>query len=451
MNNTITVESKKRRYLRFAVSITVIICLMFLIMLIMFITIGKNNLNGSVQRVTGTVTKYGTDTIATVTLSDGKQYNVTCDHENIIDWTKYVGKEVTFITPASTFASNPWVLGIEVDGETLFDYAATLESSQQENKLTVLVTAILLGICILATCALAIWRANVAPNEERVLYHEFSEYLTMRQPSCKQFKYFNIALTVWLILYLLLGLLAAIFGGDTDDFANAPTAAKVLVFIDTAVLVVGAVGLPQFYKLYVIRKERQFYAEKLPFDFDDISHVFMRKSVKAQLQKEILDERQRNPDVYGDGGNGYDVTFEENGIVLSHPQENEPQAKPSADVHDVFADMPRESDEVFEGFGAPDSQPKIRLSYERANFEAVAHYRKGRNPMMIIVKSRIESREDLPEEFVNDVHIPLDVNLLKTLKAFNVSVENLQYLLDNKAELIAQNCKRKKPKQKAAE
>lgn len=62
--------------------------------------------------------------------------------------------------------------------------------------------------------------------------------------------------------------------------------------------------------------------------------------------------------------------------------------------------------------------------------------------MMIIVKSRL-AKTDLPEEFTNDLHIALDVHVLETIKAFNVPVENLQFILDNKKPLMLENCRKR--------
>ena len=99
--------------------------------------------------------------------------------------------------------------------------------------------------------------------------------------------------------------------------------------------------------------------------------------------------------------------------------------------------------EPFDVLETPRNVPSLTLTYGELNFEAIAHYRRNDHPMMIIIKSRL-TKTDLPEEFVNDLHIALDVNVLKTVQTFNVPVENLQYLLDNKKALMLENCRKKK-------
>ncbi len=82
----------------------------------------------------------------------------------------------------------------------------------------------------------------------------------------------------------------------------------------------------------------------------------------------------------------------------------------------------------------------MSFTYEQLNFEALAHFRKNIHPMTVIIKSRLNRTDDFPEEFVNDIHIALDINLLNTLKKFNIKVENLDYLLQNKKQLMLENC-----------
>ena len=107
--------------------------------------------------------------------------------------------------------------------------------------------------------------------------------------------------------------------------------------------------------------------------------------------------------------------------------------------------MPSESD-PFGGETKPFNVPVATLTYGELDFEAKAFYRKRTHPMLIIVKSRLVRRDDFPEEFVNDIHFLLDENLLKTLKTFGVKIENLDYLLENKKQLMLENCYGRKPR-----
>ncbi len=194
------------------------------------------------------------------------------------------------------------------------------------------------------------------------------------------------------------------------------------------------------------KEEINFYDKNFPFDFSDISHIQMRKKAKEELQQQILKEYAEHPDTFADGGNGYDVTFDEKGVTLTLQMplwdENEESAFPQQ------TEMPS-ADAVFGENSVTDINGKTEINfnktimsftYEQLNFEALAHFRKNIHPMTVIIKSRLNRTDDFPEEFVNDIHIALDINLLNTLKKFNIKVENLDYLLQNKKQLMLENC-----------
>lgn len=459
MQNTVIVERKLRQNLTYAIVLLVVFFALSIAMLVCFSLIGKQNLNGNVIDVTGTVDKVERDgSIFIVTLNDGsdaKEYNVVWGSEKYdVDMTAYKGKTVTLVTTERTFGfSNTWVVGLKAENETVVDYNAVLQEKRAENKEMVTVAWAVFAIIGVATCAVFIWRSNIVPTAERPLAEQYAEYLTPRQPTCPDRKKLLIALGVWALLLIVFIILLVCFSPEGDD---EPLGAVAIVFLvlTLVTMVSGAVTLPVIARTVIFRKEIDFYAENLPFDFTDISFAPMKKSVKEQLQKEIRESREKYPHFHGDGGNGYDVEFTPSGVNLyvdyDYGEHTEGTANlyvnadglAANDVSDVFPDMPK-SNEDFTAYDAPKNIPSLTLTYGELNFEAIAHYRRNDHPMMIIIKSRL-TKTDLPEEFVNDLHIALDVNVLKTVQTFNVPVENLQYLLDNKKALMLENCRKKK-------
>lgn len=446
MQNTVIVERKLRQNLTYAIVLLVVFFALSIAMLVCFSLIGKQNLNGNVIDVTGTVDKVERDgSIFIVTLNDGsgaKEYNVVWGNEKYdVDMTAYTGKTVTLVTTERTFGfSNTWVVGLKAENETVVDYNAVLQEKRAENKEMVTVAWAVFAIIGVATCAVFIWRSNIVPTAERPLAEQYAEYLTPRQPTCPDRKKLLIALGVWALLLIVFIILLVCFSPEGDD---EPLGAVAIVFLvlTLVTMVGGAVTLPVIARTVIFRKEIDFYAENLPFDFTDISFAPMKKSVKEQLQKEIRESREKYPHFHGDGGNGYDVEFTAEGVNLYVDYDYDGE-QTASDVSDVFPDMPKGT-EPFDVLETPRNVPSLTLTYGELNFEAIAHYRRNDHPMMIIIKSRL-TKTDLPEEFVNDLHIALDVNVLKTVQTFNVPVENLQYLLDNKKALMLENCRKKK-------
>lgn len=446
MQNTVIVERKLRQNLTYAIVLLVVFFALSIAMLVCFSLVGKQNLNGNVIDVTGTVDKVERDgSIFIVTLNDGsgaKEYNVVWNSEKYdVDVTAYTDKTVTLVTTERTFGfSNTWVVGLKADGETVVDYNAVLQEKRAENKEMVTVAWVVFAIIGVATCAVFIWRSNIVPTAERPLAEQYAEYLTPRQPTCPDRKKLLIALGVWALLLIVFIILLVCFSPEGDDEPLGATAIAFLV-LTLITMVGGAVTLPVIARTVIFRKEIDFYAENLPFDFTDISFAPMKKSVKEQLQKEIRESREKYPHMHGDGGNGYDVEFTAEGVNLYVDYDYDGE-QTASDVSDVFPDMPKGT-EPFDVSETPRNVPSLTLTYGELNFEAIAHYRRNDHPMMIIIKSRL-TKTDLPEEFVNDLHIALDVNVLKTVQTFNVPVENLQYLLDNKKALMLENCRKKK-------
>lgn len=445
MKNTVFVENRKRINLKIAILVMVFFCIMLAIMLVCFKKIQNENLNGLVNHVNAKITEVNYDGVTILTLDNDNLYNVVFFEGDNFDWNKYVGQNVTLITPQKTFGGvNDWVLGMVVDDVTVADYNETINTKIAENREMLLVVGIVLGVFAVATCALVIWHVNTPPAVERPLLEQYCEFLTPRQPSSPFYKKLAIAVIIWAAILVLFTMLALCFDTDAESFSEINTVALVFCILTFAWLAAGIAGMIVMTRI-AFSKEIDFYAYNFPFDFTDISHTIMKRSVKAELQAEIKKERELHPHLYGDGGNGYDVLFEKDGVRLSYPAfDDVTSAASQTDAAEVFPEMAIE-DEVFEGMGAPieNGQAYIKLSYQQLNFEAVPYYRRKNRPFMIMIKSRI-TRNDVPEEFENDLFIALDIHLLKTLREFDVPVENLQYFLDNKKQLMLENCYKKK-------
>lgn len=449
MQNTVLVERKLRQNLMYALVILFIFCALMIAMLVCFSMIGKQNLNGNVTNVDGTIAKAERDdsiNVVTLTQENGeKQYNIVWDENKYnVDWTRYIDKKVTLVTATQTFgASNTWALGLKVDNVVIVDYNDTITVKRAENKEMITIAAIIAGILGIATCGVFIWRVNINPTVERPLAEQYAEFLTHRQPTCPARKKMLIGLVVWLIVWIIFMILFICFT-PAEDNAPLGTLATVFLTLFLTVTVGGLVAFPVIARV-VFRQEIDFYENKLPFDFTDISFAPMAKKVKTQLQKEIKEERERYPHIHGDGGNGYDVEFTYVGVNLyemfnfnSHTQAN--------NVSDVFPDMPKESTPFYGE--TPGNVPVLSFTYDELKFEAVAHYRSNDHPMMIIIKSRLARRDDMPDAFANDLHFAFDINLLKTIETFNIPVENLQFLLENKKTLMLENCYKKTARKK---
>lgn len=446
MNNTVLVESKIRQRLRLACTVMCVFCLMFVVFLICVAMIQKQNLSGQVIEVTATLDKVYETESNVITMQDGSEYNVVWPDDIEVDLNDYKGKEITIVTSQNTFGfANPWVFGLVIDGETVVDYNDTLAAKSEANNEIKTVIWIVTAIVFVFTCGLFIWRFNVSPHTERPLYNEFAEFLTPRQPTCPQRK----TVTYYTLAYIALVLTLTVIGICLDTAYETPneipTAAQAVMWTLLAAVVIGMVGLFVLAR-WIRRREIDFYAENMPFDFSDISHAPLRKKIKAELQEQIRKERETNPDMYSDGGNGYDVTFGENGVTLTVPYDEENTVEfPKAE--EVFAYNDRETQpgdltatENVYSISSNTQKAAMMLSYDQLNFEALAHFRKSSRPMMIIVKSRLSRTDNFPEEFVNDIHLALDINLLRTLQKYNVKVENLDFLLDNKKQLMLDNC-----------
>ncbi len=422
MYNKVTVPNPKYTRLRLSTLLLFLLAAIFAVMLIFVCLTNNKNLNGQISETSGTVTFAG--------LNDDGQYIIELDNEYtymanpvreyLADPYSLTG-EMTLILPQTQLKSTyRWVLGIRQDGREIVDYRITIADMRKNNGILITIFASMTGAFLIASSAIYYWQKKTPAIMEKDLTDAYCEYTLERQPSCPQYRHSRILLPVYLIVLMC----AAIACGLADG-PNVSLAAKIAILVVSISLVAAmtAIYLYLFF-VWLPRQERKFYAENYPFDFTDISHVTMRKKQKEQLQQDLKEERAAFPDRYGDGGNGFLCDFGENGIRLSLEESPAPSAE------DVF------------GEGGLSDEYVCELTYEELNFEAVPYYRNRDRSLFVVIKSRLSPDGKLSEnpDVCNDIHIILDSNLLATLHKYNVPIENLDYILENKAALIEENC-----------
>lgn len=430
MNNKVILENPKRRQLKIAIIALLLFAVMFTVTLFLLRAINTSNLNGNVRKVTGTVSEIVYDETAQIVFDDGSSYNASlCETLYDCDLDLLVGKNIELYLPNNQFGNGlPFVLGIVVQGETLIDYNQTIATETESNTVGMIVCGVIAGILGISAIALLVWRLYIPDTKEFPLAEKYSEYSLERQPRCPEYRTFLLFVLIGLSVIMAICVADAIVCTIVDSDLVA-----IVLSIVTASAIVGYTVAIFPLRLWLAKKELDFYAKNFPFDFADVSHVRMRKSFKEQLQQMVESERKLYPHRYGDGGNGYEIDFTAHGadfyVIYDDDFERE-QSTPTAE--NVF------------GLDEHKRQPRFTLTYAQLNFEAVAIYRKYDHPLTVVIKSRLTSDDTLPSKMINDVHIILDVNLLNTLQTFNVEVANLQYLLDNKERLMKENCKEQK-------
>ena len=437
MNNMVKVTNQKYRLLRMAVFIFLVFTALPLFVLFTFRALDTQNYNGRVKEVTGYVLSvYENDDGIEIMLHNSRKYSANRIRACYPEFGLYSLKDekVTLYLPETQVGSDtlPWIIGIKQGNETLIDYNEVIACGKAEAKVAMIVSGVIAGVFGALSIGVFAWLKRTAPVKEEMLYKAYCEFAALRQPSCPLYRFFPIALLIYVaVSVFLVAVPIALVGAIAEKVST-----QIFVVIAACVVFVAStVGLFVFaHKL--VQKERDFYLRRFPFDLDDISHVtaFGRyKKQKEKIQQEMRAERKEFPHRYYDGGNNYLVNFSEVGVELVDEKEN--FSTPDTDF--VFGD----------GEEKAVVHPLCTISYEQLNFEALPYFRKKDHPLTVVIKSRIENKFALPEEMVNDLHILLDSNLLATLKHFNVEVENLQYVLDNKSKLMDENCKgRKKQK-----
>ncbi len=418
MNNVMILESPVRKRLKKALIVLILLCIVATSLALLFSSANKANFNGRTKEISGTVisAKYDEDdmTLTVNFASEQAVFDASALFEEP-DWNNLQGKNVTFSTPLNQFGnSSPIILGITANSEVIVDTTETIRLNREEGETFVTAFAIIAATLAVCSCAAAVWRINVRPAKEyslaEVYAKFFSNYFSLFRPHGKKF-----VILYWVELAVFLAV--AITGAFLPDGTNDSVYIVLIVLLAVlAIVMVASIVLGGKIQL----KERaKFFAKNFPFAFTDTDKMCIPKKQKQQIALEFGKYRLFNPYSHPDGGNDCEVEFGETGVILD--------------------------------FGVPQNQQKQNpfeqlehlqknVSYEDLNLVALPFYFKNA-PLMVVVKSQLASLYELGLE--NDVHLILDADLLSTITHWNVPVENLQHILQNKEKLIEQHLLKK--------
>lgn len=431
MNNTIEIENKKRIALKGVVALLVLFCILSAVMLYTFSGIDKKNLSGRVMEVTGKL-EYAPNEDDSLVQISGTLYTVggIDDHYDI---STLNGQQVTLVIPIEVFGdANPWILGIKKDGVTLVDYTEVIAAKKQSNDVGKYVSLAILCAFVLAAVAVNVWRNRLVPTQQANLAEQFANYFSIRQPSCKQRKLPIIVMFAWLAALVVYSIVLGLVAPDSIAHPLSITLIAIMV-----VLLGGGITAIALTIKYAYNKEIEFYTQGFPFNFRDISHIRLKKTVKQQLQESLEKESAQYPHRYGDGGNGFDVQFGQEGIDLYLLEEMTEEQR-------MMQTNEQADQEVFDGVTPPDQfRHVMHLDYSQLNLQALPLIKKGEKPLMVVIQSQLEPSL-ATDELAHDLHMLLDTNLLDTLRTFNVPVANLDYVLENKQAIMQEHCKKVK-------
>lgn len=428
MKNKIELLNPKRAKIKAAIFVLAIFFAVFLIVIIFNIVMLRTSLNGLVLHIDGTLAEVSVnkDDVLLVKLDNGQTYVANCTDYSKVDWHDYVGQSVTIVIPQAQLQSeNIWALGLIADNVTVIDYQKTLELQIKENKICALVFGIIGLIDVLICIALFVWRSKLPKHKEYPIDCKFCEACVVNQklsPHNKRGRIFNFFITLFIYIDLISLLCVGIFA---DEFSRAALTAATIsccAFLALCAIAVFAV------RKWMAKKNIEYYAACYPFDSLDISHMHIRAYLKEQLQNAIIAEN--DPFRYADGGNGFIVDFNSDCVILRDEDDilNESECM----RENVFDEL-QQNDEL-----SQDSGFICKLTYEELNFEALPFYFKP-YPLAVVIKSRLKDDKSYPERLVNDLHFMLDSRLLSVFEEFDVKVENLQYILENKERLMLKN------------
>lgn len=306
----------------------------------------------------------------------------------------------------SLFGADKNAVAVSVDGaKEFYEYEEVVAYFSEENaKLFYVFTAIcIIFVAITAVCVF--FAINTPKYKASLLAEKFAEYVATLQPTAYKKKYKSIPRIV-IAVAVLAAFVALIVADERGIFTTADI--TVLVIVGFAIILSSAM------LVFNVKKsacdEIEFYSVNYPFDCDEFVGSYKGK-LKVRLIENMKERRRNFPHFYEDAGSGNVVEFTDGGVRIY---------------------LATESDcSVFEEY----SDESVFIRYDDLNFEAVEFLRKGKSPLTVIIKSRIAGDFDCYRGY-NDLHFPLDVNLLSTIKKFGVKVERLDVILKTKKDLI---------------
>lgn len=423
MKNTLPLPSKKRNAINTTILVTAIFLVLTLILLYVLHTQLKKDFNGKTQTVQGVVTQVNLGDSLLITLDDEKSYNCNLIKQtaNISDWNVLQGKTVTIVVPQESLNGNtPFVLGLSVPDVAEVNFEDTLAQKTQENATGRTVCAIVAGVLACVVCVLIALRIRTPQFVEGSFLQLLAQSHATMQPSKKRTDLWIIVICAAVLSFIVPFAVASVMEKQQSE---------TVVGITTVSLFAGMLAATSVLAWYVNKiihaQNVAFYKENYPFDLADLSFLTIKKEKKQELQQQIEKELQENPHCYCDEL-GMNIKFTEQG----------------AELYDFQDDL----DSASEVFGTDFATPVAKFTYEQLNFEAMPFCISAQCPLVIIVKSRLPEAGNYPEILTNDLHFCLSKNLLETLETFNVPIENLYQILDNKEAFMKEYSFRKKRK-----
>lgn len=422
MKNTLPFPSQKRNTINTAILVTAIFLLLTLIFLCLFHIKLKKDFNGKTQTVQGVVTQVKIGKSLFIRLDDENSYNCNLVRQtaDISDWNVLQGKTVTIVVSQESSNNSPLVLGISVPDVTEVNFEDTLAQKTQENTTGRTVCAIVAGVLACVVCVLIALRIRTPQFVEGSFLQLLVQSHATMQPSKRRTDLWIIVICAAVLSFIVPFAVASVMEKQQSE---------TVVGITTVSLFAGMLAATSVLAWYVNKiihaQNVAFYKENYPFDLADLSFLTIKKEKKQELQQQIEKELQENPHCYCDEL-GMNIKFTEQG----------------AELYDFQDDL----DSASEVFGTDFATPVAKFTYEQLNFEAMPFCISAQCPLVIIVKSRLPEEGNYPEILTNDLHFCLSKNLLETLETFNVPVENLHKILDNKEAYMKEYSFRKKRK-----
>lgn len=431
MKNTVLFPPKSRQIFKAIFCLSVLLGVVFGIATYAIVRIADTNLDGRVTQVTGTCTNFGEEGLFVKVNGEVNVYkdgplhttlvkNNIANEDNVNDYFKsLVGKEVSFCIPQNPYDDKIlWMLSLTVDGVVVATTEQVFADEEEENRTIRIVFTALIAVCAATACVSMILRVNTPALKEYDLTQKFAEHFADRQPLPKQVRLsiiFVIALCVPVVAFTVVGICSEVVQNFDDIIFLYVLAATSIVAIATVIPCV------------VIAKKNnvKYYADKFPFDFSDAdNYPLIRKKDRAEFQKALDKFKAENPDTYADGGNLYSVKFTDNCLQMFDAIFDEDEGDET--LEDIFAEAPRPQ------------TPAFTIDYDKLNWQAVPFYGLNHRPLTVVIRSRLQPDPSFPEQFTNDIQLLLEKDLVESLHKFNVQVEGLEEILQNKAELLKQ-------------
>ena len=422
MKNTLPFPSQKRNTINTAILVTAIFLLLTLIFLCLFHIKLKKDFNGKTQTVQGVVTQVKIGKSLFIRLDDENSYNCNLVRQtaNISDWNVLQGKTVTIVVSQESSNNSPLVLGISVPDVTEVNFEDTLAQKTQENTTGRTVCTIVAVVLACVACVFIVLRTRTTQNDEIPFVQLFVHGYSKMQPSKKRTDLGIIVKCSLALSFIVPYVVGAIMEKQQSEAVVGAT-----VFGLYAAMLTATAILTLFVNKIIRTENVVFYKESYPFDIADLSFSETQKGKKQELQQQIKKELQENPHCYSDEL-GRNIKFTEQGAELY--------------------DFQSESGSVSGAFDTDFATLVAKFTYEQLNFEALPFCVSTQCPLVVVVKSRLSEKDGCYKFLPIDLHFCLSKNLLKTLETFNVHVENLHKILDNKEAYMKEYSFRKKRK-----